>query len=140
MCFNLTEQVNIRFKTDTPLSYFKDQLMNSTGNKVTDVEFFTIAGAKIPLCEQVVDLNDFPVLLQVNKTRIFAMNFSQEFEVERTSSKDITSEEYYFDFASGIGLKGYQKYFLPSFAFKLMQMLPKNKAEVTGQEVGSSIA
>lgn len=140
MAFNLKYQVNVQFTPETDLTHFSEQLKASEGNDVRQVEFYTITGARVPLCEKVQDLNDYPILLQINKKRIFALNFSEEFEVERKSSKDVTSEEYYYDFASGIGLKGYQRYFLPNFAARLMNSLPESKQEVSGKEVGHGIA
>lgn len=85
------------------------------------------------------DLNDFPIVCQVDGERIFSLNFTNEFVVERQINKEILREEFYHDFALGIGLKGYQRTILPSFAHKLMSSLPKNKEVVSSKEVGQSI-
>ena len=66
MTFNLTEQVNIRFTPQTTLDYFKSKIMSSEGNEIDKVDFFTITGARLPLTEKVEDLNDFPIICQVN--------------------------------------------------------------------------
>jgi len=52
----------IRFKPETNLHYFKDQILKSEGNDIKSVDFYTITGSIIPLCETVSDLNDFPIL------------------------------------------------------------------------------
>jgi hypothetical protein len=36
--------------------------MHAEDGYVKEVDFYTITGLKIPLCESVSDLNDFPVL------------------------------------------------------------------------------
>ena len=61
----------------------------------------------MPLCEKVADLNDYPIITQINKNRVFALNFSNEFEIERTCSTNFTREEFFYDYAVGIGMKGY---------------------------------
>lgn len=140
MFFNLTTQINVRFNSETNLGYFKEQLLGATENKIETVEFFTITGSRIPLSEKVQDLNDFPVILQINKNRVFSLNFSQEFEIDRKTSHNCTKEEYFYDFAVGIGMKGYQKYFLPNFACRLMEALPKGTKSYSSQEIGDSLA
>jgi len=107
MFFNLTTQIEIRFNSETNLDYFREQLLAAKENKIETVEFFTITGSRIPLSEKVQDLNDYPVILQINKNRVFALNFSHEFEIDRKISHDCTKEEYFYDFAQGIGMKGY---------------------------------
>lgn len=82
-------------------------------------------GATLPLCERVGDLQNFPILLQIDGgARIFALNFSQEFKIEKRTEHAIKEEEYYADFAQGVGLKGYSRHFLPYFAHKLQAALP----------------
>jgi hypothetical protein len=68
----------VRFKPTTTLSYLKEQLLKSEDNNVESVEFYTISGSKIPLCETVKDLKNYPIQCQINKNRIFAINFSYE--------------------------------------------------------------
>jgi polyhydroxyalkanoate synthesis regulator phasin len=92
----------------------------------------------VPLTEKVEDLNDLPIICQIDDKRIFALNFSKEFEVERQRSFDNNSEECYYDLAKGIGLKKFEQKLLPSFAFKLMESLP-GQGEFTGVQVGQSI-
>jgi hypothetical protein len=92
----------------------------------------------VPLSEKVEDLNDLPIICQIDDKRIFALNFSKEFEVERQRSFDKNSEEFYYDLAKGIGLKKFEQKLLPSFAFKLMQSLPC-QGTFNGVQVGQSI-
>ena len=51
MAFNLKYQVNVEFQPSTDLTHFSEKLLASEGNDVRTVEFFTITGARIPLCE-----------------------------------------------------------------------------------------
>ena len=63
MRINLANQVEIRFKKDTDLAHFHEKLEASSDNKVTNVQFYTITGSRIPLSERVSDLREYPVLL-----------------------------------------------------------------------------
>jgi len=94
-------------------------------NKVTDVKFYTITGSRIPLTEIVGDLKEYPVLLQVNGDRTFALNFTDEFKVQRDVSNDIHEEEHFYDFAKGVGLKDYEKFFYSNLSHHVMKALPK---------------
>ena len=76
MKINLANQVKIDFNKDTKLSLFKDQLMQSEGNSVKNVQFYTVTGSRLPLSEQVNDLKEYPILLQINNDKTFALNFS----------------------------------------------------------------
>ena len=140
MRINLANQVEIRFKKDTNLSLFHDKLVESSNNNVTNVQFFTITGSRIPLSERVSDLREYPVLLQVNNDKVFALNFTDEFKVEREASNDIKEEEHYYDFAKGVGLKDYEKFFFPNFAHHVQHALPQKKELLTSQEVANSLA
>ena len=76
MQINLVSPAALKFTKDTPLSYFKDTLLASGA---TTVQFFSINGACIPLCEKVKDLSSYPILLQTDGgARVFALNFSSE--------------------------------------------------------------
>ena len=82
-----------------------------------------------------------PIFCQVNDDRVFALNFSQEFDIRRIyQSSPITDEEHFFDFASGIGLKGYQKFLFSNFAHKLMHALPNKENSAKRDEIGESLA
>jgi hypothetical protein len=77
MQINLLRPAMLSFTKDTQLTYLRDQLLSCGA---TQVDFFTMNGANIPLCERVADLRSYPILLQIDGgTRIFALNFSQEF-------------------------------------------------------------
>lgn len=71
------------------------------------------------------------MILQVNNDKTFALNFSDKFFVDRGESRDIKLEEHYYDFAKGVGLKGYERFFFPNFAHRMQHALPNNKALMT---------
>ena len=96
-------------------------------NQVTDVKFYTVTGSRIPLTEVVSDLKEYPVLLQVNGDRTFALNFTDEFKVQRDVSNDITEEEHFYDFANGVGLKDYEKFFYSNLSHQVMKSLPNKR-------------
>ena len=96
-------------------------------------------GSRVPLCERVADLLSFPVLLQIDGgKRYFALNFSEEFKIEARQDNSFKDQEYYSDFATGVGLKGYSKQFLPYFAHRLQNALPLKK-EMTSQDIKESL-
>ena len=101
--------------------------MQSEGNSVKNVQFYTVTGSRLPLSEQVNDLREYPIILQVNDDKSFALNFSNQFQVGRGESRDIKLEEHYYDFAKGVGIKGYEKFFFPNFAHRMQHALPNNK-------------
>jgi hypothetical protein len=112
--------------------------VNQADSGAKTVDFFTITGYKIPLCEKVSDLNDFPILCQINQSRIFAINFSHETSIEHVDNKP-NDEERFFRFASGIGLKGYQRFLYGNFAHGIMNALPGNKL-LTKADIQKSIS
>ena len=71
---------------------------------------------------------------------MFALNFTDEFRAEREVSNDIKEEEHYYDFAKGVGLKGYEKFLFPNFAHRMQHALPQNKELLTSQDVADSLA
>ena len=79
------------------------------------------------------------MILQVNNDKTFALNFSDKFQVDRGESRDIKLEEHYYDFAKGVGLKGYERFFFPNFAHRMQHALPNNKPLMTSQEVIDSL-
>lgn len=116
MQINLASSSVLTFTRETELKTIRDKLLAS-GAKAVD--FFTMKGAILPVCERVGDLQNFPILMQVDGgARTFALNFSQEFQIEKRTDHAIKDEEYYSDFAQGIGLKGYARIFLPYFAHR----------------------
>ena len=68
------------------------------------------------------------------------MNFSKEFKISHRETQSIKNEEYYHDFAEGVGMKGFTRYFLPYFAHRLQNALPSSKAELDSADVSESIA
>ena len=53
MQINLVQPAKLSFSKDTTLDFFREQL-NACG--ASEVDFFTMNGSKIPLCERVDDL------------------------------------------------------------------------------------
>ena len=140
MRINLAHQVEITFKQDTTLAHFHDELTAHTQNKVNDIKFYTITGSRIPLSEAVGDLREYPILLQVNGDKVFALNFTNEFKVTRETSNNIKEEEHYYDFAKGVGLNDYEKFFFSNFAHHMQHALPQHKSLLSAQEVANSLA
>ena len=65
----------ITYGEETPMSEIRQQILNS--EVVSKVEFFCLNGSRIPLCETAGDLNDFPIVCQVDGDRRFELNFTQ---------------------------------------------------------------
>lgn len=136
MNVNLSNQAQLCFTKDTDLNYFKDEMIKAGATKV---DFFNFKGNKLPLCETVGNLQAFPVILQIdNGTRIFALNFSQEFKIEKRQEHAFKDQEYFSDFAHSVGIKGLSKHFLPYFSHRLQMSLP-NKDIVTQQDLRESM-
>ena len=121
------------------MAEFKNQLMAAQNESINKVQFFTITGAKVPLCETVEDLNDYPVFCCVNNTHVYALNFSRETSIRDNHQDGIKDEEYYFDFASSVGLKGYQRYFYSAFSHKFINALPRNRG-ITRDDLNSTMS
>jgi len=137
---NMASRVSIPFTSDTTLQALHDGLMAPAENGVKKVQFYSLTGSRLPLCERVGDQRTFPVLLQINDERIFALNFSTQYKIESRleNEQKIYEEEYYFDFARDIGLNGYQKYSLPYISHKMMHALPP-KMELSTADLESSL-
>lgn len=130
-------KTNIRYQQETKMEFFKQTLLNATNDSINDVKFYTITGAQIPLCETVEDLNDFPILCYINNTHMYAFNFSFETSIAEKDNT-IHDEMHYFEFASGIGLKEYQRYFYAQLAHKYISALPEDKP-ITREELNNSM-
>lgn len=70
---------------------------------------------------------------------MFALNFTDEFKITRTVSNDIKEEEHYYDFAKGVGLKDYEKFFFSNFSHHLQHALPQKKEMLSKQDVADSL-
>jgi len=82
-----------------------------------------------------------PIFCQVDDNRVFALNFSREFDIRRIyQSSPVTDEEHFFDFAQGIGLKGYQKFLFSNFSHRLMHALPDSQNGSKRADIGQSLA
>ena len=92
------------------------------------------------MSEKIGDNCAFPVLLQLNDERVFALNFSDQYEISNNSSRDgsIYDEETYYDYSRDIGLNGYQKHALPQMSQKIMRALPP-KEQLTSADLQSSL-
>jgi len=58
---------------------------------------------------------------------LFALNFALQSKIQHVDS-DIHDEEFYFDFAKGVGMNGAHRYYSSNFAHKLMNTLPKSES------------
>ena len=56
-----------------------DSLVGSEGNNVKKAKFYNLSGSQAPLCEKIGDNRAYPLLLQINDERIFAINFSDQY-------------------------------------------------------------
>ena len=64
-------EINIRLKSDmripftpeTTLQDLADNLVNNTSFEQNQVQFFSITGSKLPMCEKIKNNSEFPVLL-----------------------------------------------------------------------------
>ena len=136
----LKSNLQITFTPDTSLQEIANSLTNNTQFTKEEVQFFTINGSKLPLSEKVKNNLEYPVLLQLANDRIFAINFSQAWSISNEEQRNkISSEEHYFDFAKGIGFKNYELFSLPYFSEALMNALPKNKKELSKDEIADSM-
>ena len=136
MSINLSNQAQLSFTKDTDLNHFKDKMIQAGA---TQVDFFNFKGNKLPLCETIGNLQAFPVILQIdNGARIFALNFSQEFKIEKRQDHAFKDQEYFSDFAQSVGVKGFSKHFLPYFSHRFQMSLPK-KEIVSSQDLRESM-
>jgi len=78
--------------------------------------------------------------MQIDGGRLFALNFSNEFLISQRQPQSIKNEEYYHDYAEGVGMKGFTRFFLPYFSHRLQNALPSSKTEVNSADVSESIA
>ena len=79
--FRLASHVQIPCTLDTPLRTISDTLIASEGNNIEKVQFFALTGSKLPLCETVGSHRSYPVLVQINDDRVFALNFTEEMQI-----------------------------------------------------------
>jgi hypothetical protein len=121
---NHTNQTVVRWNDHTTMAEIKEQLQQQPDGTIKDVHFYTIAGAYIPLCETTQDLNDFPILCQLNGCHVYALNFSYETLVSQVDN-ELEDEQHYYEFASGVGLKGFQRFFYSNFSHRFINSLPE---------------
>ena len=122
----LARQCTINFTLESTLSQIRDQMLAVPENGVKEVKFFSLNGSRLPLSEKVANQREYPVLCQIDGERTYALNFSQEYQIEARQDRErnIKDEEHYFDFARDLGLKGYDLFALPYFSHKLINSLP----------------
>lgn len=69
------------------------------------VEFFSPNGHRLPLCEIINDLIEDPVIMQVNRESLIAINFNTSYSFgHELGDKNQMNAEHYYDFCKGIGL------------------------------------
>ena len=95
----MSKLVTINYRMSTTLKQFQTSISKGVEVEEPDVKFFSISGARIPLCEKVEDLLEFPILCQVNKNRVFAINFCEELMINTREEVSTKCQEHYFDFA-----------------------------------------
>lgn len=70
----------------------------------------------MPRTEKVKNLKLLPILMQIDNSRAFAFNFSNDFSIEDCEKEFNTSNpEHLYEFSKGIGLKNAEKYLFPCF-------------------------
>ena len=81
------------------------------------VEFFSANGHRLPLCEVVNDLVEDPIIMQVNRESLIAINFNTSYMFgHSTHTLDPKDEEYYFDYCKGIGLPPQERLLFANFS------------------------
>jgi len=140
MRFDLNYAVQVRFTQSTTLKFFEEKLRENTDSKIDDIKFFSLTGARVPLCEEVSTHYALPLLLQVNNDKVFALNFNDQVvsQDKGAAGWSIKDEEHYFDFGEGVGLRGYEKFLLPHFSHRLIHCLP-DKQTFSSEELGQSL-
>ena len=136
----LNNQVDIAYGADTTLAAISEALFASKGNNIEKVGFFNMGGSKLPLSEKICNHHEYPVLLQINDNRTFAVNFSPDYRIEKRHERhlSIKEEEHYYDFARGIGYKGYELFSQSLLAYKLMVSLPPRQ-EMNKDDIAESV-
>ena len=76
--FRLASHVKVPCTQDTSLRTISDALLSSAENNIEKVQFFTLTGSKLPLSEIVKNHRSYPILVQINDDRVFALNFTEE--------------------------------------------------------------
>lgn len=59
----LASHVHIPYSLDTTLKVISDALFASKDDGVTNVQFFSLTGSRLPQCEKIANLRQYPVLL-----------------------------------------------------------------------------
>ena len=63
LCINMASRIEMPFTSDSTLQELHDTISASTINDVQSVQFYTLNGHRLPLCERIGDQRTFPVLL-----------------------------------------------------------------------------
>ena len=108
--FRLASHVHITYDEMSTLKEIHDALKNSEGNDIAKAQFLTITGSKLPLSERIADHHEYPVLLQLNDERVFAINFCPNLKIATKDENidNIFAEKHYFNMAQDIGYRGYE--------------------------------
>ena len=74
--------------------------------KFESIYFYTTEGAFVPFSEKIGDLSLLPVIMQINKTHTYALNFQNDYSIEAWDEfGDTDNPEHIYEFSKAIGLK-----------------------------------
>jgi hypothetical protein len=101
------------------------------------VKFFNQTGTRLPLCEQIENLKRYPVLMLINDSRLFALNFKSDMPMVRQDNNR-HDENYFYEVVAGAMASQFDVNFYPTVGKKLHQLLPK-KDKLTQDDIKRSI-
>jgi len=123
----LKNNVIVNFSREDTLQTIYDQITSKSVAETKSLHFYTSEGALVPLNEKINDLTMLPILMQINNSSIFALNFQDEFTIEDLDSFDTENPEFLYEFSKSIGLKNSEKYLYPCFLQKVSMSLPRGR-------------
>ena len=85
----LKNNVVVNFSKQDTLQSIYDQIKEKSATETTRLMFYTTEGALIPLNEKIQDLSLLPVIMQINESRTFAINFQNDFCIEEFDLNDV---------------------------------------------------
>ena len=108
--FRLASHVHVAYDEMSTLKEIHDALKNSEGNDIKKAQFLTLTGSKLPLSERIADHHEYPVILQLNDNRVFAINFCPDLKIATKDGNvdNIFAEKHYFNMAQDIGYRGFE--------------------------------
>eukprot|EP00352_Strombidinopsis_acuminata_P004907 CAMPEP_0176371488 /NCGR_PEP_ID=MMETSP0126-20121128/24735_1 /TAXON_ID=141414 ORGANISM="Strombidinopsis acuminatum, Strain SPMC142" /NCGR_SAMPLE_ID=MMETSP0126 /ASSEMBLY_ACC=CAM_ASM_000229 /LENGTH=173 /DNA_ID=CAMNT_0017730969 /DNA_START=96 /DNA_END=617 /DNA_ORIENTATION=- len=121
---HLHSAFDINVKRSDTLRAIHDAVVYQQTEESTDkqhpanhVEFFSSNGHRLPLCEVINDLVEDPVIMQINRESLIAINFNTSLMFGHESGDlNQMNEEYYFDYYKGIGLPPKERLLFANFS------------------------